>query len=76
MRRSQELVVRAAQYHIIQDKEMNSSASQTRHVLFATAKVDKSIQIFTPNGLILKENKFIYLFPAINVPNIIHRLQI
>ena len=28
------------------------------------------------NGLILKENKYIYTFPIISIPNIIHRLQI
>ena len=38
------------------------------------SKVDKNIRIFTPNGLILKE--YIYLFPATNVSNIIHILQI
>ena len=36
----------------------------------------QNIKIFTPNGLILKEYKFIYLFPATNVSSIIHRLQI
>ena len=44
--------------------------------MFPTAKVDKTIKIFTPNGLILQEYRFIYHFPAINGPNIIHRRQI
>ena len=55
---------------------MNSSVTSRGSVLFPTAKVDKSIKIFTPNGLILKEHNFVHLFPAMNIPNIIHRLQI
>ena len=42
---------------------MNSSFTCPRPVLFSTAKVYKSMKIFTPNGLILKVNKVNLHFP-------------
>ena len=55
---------------------MNSSSRSAEIHFVSNCKSGQNIKIFTPNGLILKEYKFIYLFPATKVSSIIHRLQI
>ena len=55
---------------------MNSSSRSAEIHFVFNCKSGQNIKIITPNGLILKEYKFIYLFPATNVSSITHRLQI
>ena len=55
---------------------MNSSSVSAEIHFVSNCNSGQNIKMFTPNGLILKEYKFVYFFPATNVSSIIHRLQI